>query len=414
MQPKEATRNSLSQMDLFDVVHKAYLSDVPLSNEQLYRRLSETAGIPEEVWSLKEPVGASGQLHSVARRKIRWHQQNLRRAGLIERVPGSRGVWRSVLKSEGELTEAPANIFAVAYSTKLGVALWGYCKNVFAALDEPIHLCLTSPPYCLSQPRKYGNPRPEDYVDFVCQSLEPICKNLIPGGSIALNISNDIFERGSPARSLYRERLVIALYERLGLSKMDELIWENKSKAPGPIAWASKKRVQLNTVWEPVYWFTNDPSLVQSDNRRVLQAHSETHKKLIQSGGEKRRAIYGDGANRIRPGSFANPTEGKIPRNILSYGHRCAHQAPARNAMEAAGFPVHGAAMPFALADFLVKFLTVPGQTVVDPFSGLGTTAEAAEANGCRWVTSEKMFEYAWASSFRFQSFDGFCRDLKV
>jgi hypothetical protein len=46
-------------------------------------------------------------------------------------------------------------------------------------------------------------------------------------------ISNDIFIAKSPARSLYRERLVLALHDRLGLWKMDELIWENKSKPQG-------------------------------------------------------------------------------------------------------------------------------------------------------------------------------------
>lgn len=404
-----------AQLDLFESVRSVYeKSDGELSNEELYASIVEKAGISSKDWVQRAPIGAKGEKHNLAMRKVRWHQQTLKSLGLIERVAGKRGMWRATGACKKDLTPAQPKVFMVAYSTNLGVAIWGSCHDVFAGFNEPIHLCLTSPPYALRKPRAYGNPSLTMYVDFVCESLEPIVKNLVPGGSICLNISNDIFEEGSPARSLYRERLVIALHERLGLWKLDELIWENKSKAPGPIAWASKKRVQLGVSYEPIYWFTNDPQRLRSDNRRVLQPHSEKHQKLIESGGEKRTAVFADGANRLKVGSFSNPTLGKIPRNILSYGHRCARQRPAREAMASAGLPVHGAAMPFALADFLVKFLTQPGDLVVEPFSGLGTTPEAAEANGCRWFATELMYEYNWASSHRFEGFDGFERNLEL
>ena len=73
---------------------------------------------------------------------------------------------------------------------------------------------------------------------------------------MALSLSNDIFEQGSPARSLYLERLTIALEDRLGLRLMDRLIWKS-NKPPGPYQWASKERMQLNTAYEPVLWFSN-------------------------------------------------------------------------------------------------------------------------------------------------------------
>ena len=124
------------------------------------------------------------------------------------------------------------------------------------------------------------------YIDWIRKMLAPVVRNLVPGGSICLNISNDLFEPGLPSRSLYRERLVIALCDRFGLRKMDELIWHNASKPPGPVRWASIERSQLNVGYEPVYWFTNDPTRVRSNNRRVLQAHSDKHLKLINAGGE--------------------------------------------------------------------------------------------------------------------------------
>ena len=403
-------------MNLFSAVLASYERRPAdeLSNDALYEDLIRGAGMPAADWRVLMPVGKSAQPRNLARRAVRWHQQTLKRMGLIERVPHKRGVWRATMQCKKELTPAPPQTFLVSFSTDLGVALWGSCSSVFSRIDEPIHLCLTSPPYCLSRPRYYGNPSEQDYVDFVCESLEPIVRNLVAGGSICLNISNDIFEKGLPARSLYRERLVLALNDRLGLRLMDQMVWENRSKAPGPIQWASKKRFLLNTGWEPVYWFTNDPARVRSDNRRVLKPHSPRHQRLIDQGGERRDAIFADGANRIKTGSFSNPTAGSIPKNVLSFGHRCAQQTPARNALRSAGLPVHGAAMPFALADFLVKFLSEPGDLVVDPFAGICTTADASERNGRRWIASEIMFEYLWGASHRFEPATGFMMDATL
>jgi len=213
---------------------------------------------------------------------------------------------------------------------------------------------------------------------------------------------------------MYRERLVLALHERLGLWKMDELIWENRSKPPGPVLYASKQRTQLNVAYEPVYWFCNDPHKVKSDNRRVLQAHTERHLSLIQQGGEKRNAVFSDGAYRISQGNYGNPTEGRIARNILSFGHRCSAQVNYKKAAAALGFPVHGAPMPLKLAMFLIEFLSSPGDLVVDPFSGSFTTADAAERLGRRWFAVDCMLQYVWGGATRFTKAPGYRLHLPI
>ena len=57
-----------------------------------------------------------------------------------------------------------------------------------------------------------------------------------------------------------------------------------------------------------IYWLTNDPRSLRSDNRRVLQAHSERHLKLIAQGGEQRHGEFSDGAYCVHPGRFGNQT----------------------------------------------------------------------------------------------------------
>lgn len=410
----DPTKRAPAQLDLFSSVLHAYSANETgiLENSALYARVAEDRGISIDELSNTAPVGKAGAQHNLFARKVRWYQQTLKSAGILEHVPGERGVWALTKPASKELNKMPATVSVVGFSTDLGIAILGCAESVFASKEEFITLVVTSPPYPLAVPRGYGNPTEKDYVDWICRTLEPVVRNLVPGGNICLNVSNDIFLSRSPARSMYRERLVLALHDRLGLWKMDELIWSNPSKPPGPIRYASIDRTQLNVAWEPVYWFTNNPALVKSDNRRVLQAHSERHLKLIKEGGEQREGSFSDGAYTLKHGRFGQETAGKIPRNILTFGHRCPEQTAYKKAARELGLPVHGAPMPMKLASFLIEFLTEPGDVVADCFAGSFTTPHAAERLGRRWIASECMAEFVMGGATRFADSPGFYNRL--
>lgn len=395
----------MQQLSLFGHVASVYAeSPRAVRNADLYASVAERAGVSKVELQATCPIGKAATPRSPVQRKIRWAQQTLKTLGLLERVPESRGEWQLTSRGKDKLTKADDNTQLLGFASDLGVAIWAKCSSVFAGLREPIHLCLTSPPYPLRAPRAYGNPNEAEYIDFICATLEPIVRNLVPGGSIALNISNDIFEQGSPARSLYRERLVLALADRLGLHKMDELIWENPNKPPGPVQWASLRRMQFNVGYEPIYWFTNDPLRVFSNNQRVLQPHTDAHLRLIEQGGERRTRRYGDGAYSLRPGSFGNPTAGRIPRNVLRFSHVCKSQQDYKAYCKKHGLPANQAPMPLALAKFLIEFLTEPGHLVVEPFGGSFTSALAAELLGRRWIATEQVLEYILGARSRFHA----------
>lgn len=397
------------QYDLFAHVAGVYADagDTCLSNNELYHAVAERAGIPNDCLDKREPIGASGQQHSVLKRAIRWHQQTLKHMGVIER-DGARGMWRLMDTTKRGLHEAISGVRLVAFSTKLGVAVWGDCHDVFRNLGEPITLCVTSPPYPLARARAYGGPLEAEYVDFIVRALEPIVRNMAAHGSIALNVSNDIFEQGRPSRSMYCERLVLALHDKLGLSLMDRLVWSNPSKPPGPVQWSSLKRVQLNVGYEPIYWFAVDPLRVKACNRRVLEQHTERHLRLLAKGGTTREASYSDGAYRLHPGRFGKPTDGRIPKNVLTCGHTCRDAGRYRRDARALGLPVHGAMWPLSIPDFLVRFLSGVGDLVVDPFGGRVTTGMAAEMNDRRWFVAERVLDYLRPSAERFRGFGGF------
>lgn len=404
----------MRQIDLFSEVLHSYAgqNNNTLSNVELYAQVANRAGIDPKEFAAKVPVGATGQQHSLLKRQCRWHQQTLKNSGIIERLDDRRGIWRLTTPASKDLNQINPGVAVVGFSTTLGIAILGSCETVFSKIDAPIVLCLTSPPYALANPRAYGNICEHHYVDWITKTLEPVVKNLVDGGSLLLNVSNDIFMRGVPARSMYCERLILALHDRLGLHKVDQLIWSNPSKPPGPVQWASKERVQLNVAWEPIYWLTNNPRNLRSDNRRVLQEHSQRHLELIRSGGEQRIATSSDGAYAIRRGSYGNETAGRIPRNVLEFGHACADQQMYKKNARALGLPAHGAPMPLALARFLIEFLTEPGEIVCDPFGGSMSTARAAEMLGRRWLSSENILEYVLGAATRFDQCEGFHLDI--
>ncbi|KVV40934.1 hypothetical protein WT27_13495 [Burkholderia territorii] len=401
----------MTQLNLFEHVAGAYAdtADGVLSNADLYPRVAQRAGIDPEALQSRETIGGSAGQNRL-RHRIRWSQQVLKELGVLSRVAGRRGFWALSEAAGKKLRKARTGVKLVAFSTDLGAAIWGSNLDVMDGIDEPISLVFSSLPYLLRKPREYGGIADErQYVDFICKSIEPLLKNLAPGGSICLNLTADAYEPGLPAQSIYFERLVVDLRDRLGLWKMNDVIWEG-SKPPGPTYWACVQHVQLCWAYEHILWLTPDPKRIAErvDNRRVLEPHTESHQRFVESGGYKQRASYGDGAHRHRPGGFSQPTAGRLPRNILKRGNRCADTLRYREDAQRLELPVHGAMMPLSVPDHFIRLLTEPGDLVVDHFGGTIKTGMAAEKLQRRWICIELMLEYIRAAAERFRGCAGF------
>jgi site-specific DNA-methyltransferase (cytosine-N4-specific) len=67
----------------------------------------------------------------------------------------------------------------------------------------------------------------------------------------------------------------------------------------------------------------------------------------------------------------------------------------------------HPARMPTGLPDFFIRFLSQPGDLVLDPFAGSNTTGAVAENLGRHWVGIEPCDEYVKGSIGRFESRNG-------
>jgi DNA modification methylase len=392
---------------LLKAVERAYAANPDaMDNGGLYQSVMGTLGMTQmDFWS-EVPIGAEGEPRSVPARMVRWSQQTLKAKGLLEKVPGSRAVWRLTGRGRRQLCQINRGMVLVAFHTDLGLALWADCRDAMAYVDRPIMCVITSPPFPLHTSRAYSNVSPDEYVDFICSALEPVISKMAPQGSIVLNLSNDIFMPGSPARHTYLERLVLALQERLGIWLMDRMIWSS-NKPPGPIRYCSLKRTLLHSGFEFVYWFALNPLIVKSNNQRVLEQHTQRHLKFLEAGGINYTKADCDGAHRKRPGGYGRVTAGRIPRNVLSIASSCGSQRNYKRAARALGLKPHGAPMPLRLADFLVKFLTDRGDVVADIMAGSLTLGVAAEENDRTWLLCETAADYLRGGAERFRGYQG-------
>lgn len=393
------------QGDLFDAVEQSYLeNNGKLSQQQLYANVASQLDIDPS-----EHIGTAGKQKNVNLfyRKVRWVQQSMKQKKLLTQL--ERGIWTLSGTAKERLHQINEAKSVIAMSTNLGIVICSTSQAVFDndIIQEDIDLVLTSPPYLLQKQRHYGGDYTvREWVDFIVDVVSKILPRLADGASIALNIGQDSFVQGQPARHTHIERLTIALEDDLKLSLVDRIVWLS-NKAPGPYAWCSLNRQMLHTGYEFVLLFTNNPLSLKSNNQRVLLPHSKEFQNFVRNGGTKKAAINSDGAHRKSIGDYSQSdlSKGKIATNNLYFSNKCTHNERVNKyAREVLSCPTHGAKFPYKLVEFLVKYLCPEGGLVLDNMSGTGTVGEVCQANNRRFICIEPIIEYIKQSFIRYTS----------
>jgi len=285
---------------------------------------------------------------------------------------------------------------AALYDTAYGAAFLGDSLELMEDLPaESIDLVVTSPPYALHFEKEYGNVAKNEYVEWFLPFARQIKRILKPTGSFVLNIGGS-YNEGEPTRSLYHFKLLIALVEELEFYLAQECFWYNPAKLPAPAEWVNVRRIRVKDSIEYVWWLAPTP-WPQADNRAVLSPYSRDMKRLIQRG--LRETVRPSGHNITA--KFAGDQGGSIPTNLLEWGNNDSNSAFMR-ACSDRGLKTHPARYPHVLPEFFTRFLTQPGDLVLDPFAGSNTTGQVAQSLGRRWLGFELDEEYLRVSALRF------------
>ncbi|MCS6852891.1 MAG: site-specific DNA-methyltransferase [Gemmataceae bacterium] len=283
---------------------------------------------------------------------------------------------------------------AAAYCTFWGRAYHGDARELLALLPaNSVALVLTSPPFALHRQKAYGNVDPDQYVEWFWPFALEIHRVLRDDGSFVFDLG-PAWKRGSGTRSLYQYELVLRLAKLFHV--VQEFYWYNPSKLPTPAEYVTIRRTRVKDAVNTIWWLakTDEP---QADNRRVLQPYSPSMRRLLKHGYKVARR---PSQHEISP-HFRRDNGGAIPPNILILPNCRSNDAYFRRC-RAAQLPIHPARFPPALPEFFIRFLTQPGQLVVDPFAGSNVTGYVAEMLQRQWISIELNADYVAGSRLRF------------
>ncbi|HZV04411.1 MAG TPA: site-specific DNA-methyltransferase [Gemmataceae bacterium] len=283
-----------------------------------------------------------------------------------------------------------------SYTTSLGQCFEGDALDVLRKLpSDSVELVLTSPPFALRRRKAYGNVEPSEYIEWFWPFAVEIHRVLTDEGSFVFELGG-AWERGRGTRSLYQYELILRLCKLFHLAQ--EFYWYNPSKMPTPAEWVTIRRTRVKDAVNPIWWLSKTHS-PRADNRRVLRPYSRSMRRLLRDGYQtaKRPSQHDIGPH------FRRDNGGAIPPNLLQVPNTRSSDEYFRRC-RAAGLPIHPARFPAPVPEFFIRFLTEPGELVLDPFAGSNMTGHVAEQLERRWLSIEISADYVAGSRLRFDS----------
>lgn len=223
-----------------------------------------------------------------------------------------------------------------------------------------VHLVVTSPPYADRRNNSYGGIHPDEYVEWFLPHAEAIQRVLRDDGTFILNIKENVVDG---ERHTYVYDLVTAL-RGTGWLWTEEFVWHKKNCYPGK--WPNRFR----DAWE---------RLLQFNKQRRFTMYQDAVKVPVGDWAANRLANLSD-TDRVRDESDVGSGFGKrvenwigrdmvYPTNVVHLATECSNRG-------------HSAAFPESLPEWFIRLFTAPGDVVLDPFVGSGTTIAAARRLG--------------------------------
>lgn len=241
----------------------------------------------------------------------------------------------------------------------------GDCEEVLEDFPaNSVDLIVTSPPYADQRARTYGGVRPDEYVDWFLPKAAQFKRVLKPTGTFILNIKERVVDS---ERHTYVLELILKMREQ-GWLWTEEYMWHKKNSYPGK--WPNRFR----DSWERLLQFNKQKQFKMFQDavmvpvgdwaKTRLANLSETDKRRDES---KSNSGFGKNVSNWVGRDLVYPT------NVLHMATECYN----RN---------HSATFPVELPAWFIKLFTEPGDVILDPFAGSGTTLVAAKEHGRHYI----------------------------
>lgn len=253
----------------------------------------------------------------------------------------------------------------------------GDCLDVLTGYpDGCIDLIITSPPYADQRNSSYGGVHPDKYVDWFMPRAAEMLRVLKPTGSFVLNIKEKAI---NGERHTYVLELIIAMRKQ-GWLWTEEYVWHKRNCFPGK--WPNRFR----DAWERCIHFTKQRKF-KMNQAAVMVPMGDWAQTRLKSLGKNDVLRYDSQVGNSFAKNIANwkGRDMAYPTNVLHLATECGNKS-------------HSAAFPRALPEWFIRLFTDPGDLVLDPFVGSGTTVSAACAMDRSIVGIDVLPEYAQLS----------------
>lgn len=244
----------------------------------------------------------------------------------------------------------------------------GDASDVIRKYGIRANLIVTSPPFADARKKSYGGIHPDKYVEWFMPYANEFYNVLPPDGTFILNIKEGVV---NGERHTYVHDLIQAMRAR-GWLWTEEWCWAKTNSTPG--RWPNR----LRDAWEHILQFNKNRKFAMYQDNVMVPAKESTKlrmKHLSEKDMERQESQVGSGFGK----RYANwvGREWVYPSNVLYGPTECGNTG-------------HPAAFPEWLPEFFIKLFTQPGDVVLDPFIGSGTTAVPARRLGRRFVGIDK------------------------
>ena len=222
--------------------------------------------------------------------------------------------------------------------------------------NDFVDLVMTSPPYADNRKSTYQGVHIDQYVEWFLPYTDEILRVLKPDGSFVLNIKERA-ENGE--RRTYVLELILEM-KRHGWYWIEEYIWHKKNCYPGK--WPNRFR----DAWERCLHFTKAKQFRMYQDEVMVPIGDWADSRLRQLS----ETDWTRDESRVGSGFGKNVSnwldrEWVYPTNVLYMATESSNRG-------------HSASFPLGLPTWFIKLFTKPGDLVLDPFIGSGTTAVAA------------------------------------
>lgn len=229
-------------------------------------------------------------------------------------------------------------------------------REMLHHFKERFDLIVTSPPYADARKQHYDSIRPDQYAEWFLSFHTSLWDALKPEGSLILNLKDKVV---NGQRHRYVWHTIEALCDQGWLS-IDDYIWQKTNPMPG--RWPNR----LRDGWEYCFHLAKTVRpYFNPDGVRVPIGDwaGPRLKNLGENDLSRHTSASGSGFGRDVSKWVGKETV--LPSNVLS-------------AAVVGTNKEHPAAFPIDLPSFFIRLLCPENGTVLDPFSGSGTTGVAA------------------------------------